>query len=51
MTKSVSFLCDDDLFTAVQKEADENFEGNTSLQLRKILKEWKEDHDKRKAKN
>jgi hypothetical protein len=41
-TKSVTFLCDTKLYDSIQKEADVNFEGNFSLQLRKILKEWTE---------
>ncbi len=37
MNKSVTFLCDVDILKAIQKEADKDFEGNVSLQLRKIL--------------
>ena len=40
LTKSVTFLCDEEIHAKIQKEADENFEGNFSLALRKILKDW-----------
>lgn len=40
MSKSVTFLCDDDIHKAIQKEADKDHEGNFSLALRKILKDW-----------
>lgn len=39
-TNSVTFLCDTEIYTAIQKEADENFEGNFSMSLRNILKKW-----------
>lgn len=43
-TKSVTFLCDTEIYASIQKEADDNFEGNFSLALRKILKSWNETH-------
>ena len=39
-THSVTFLCDTDIHASIQKEADDNFEGNFSQALRKILKNW-----------
>lgn len=39
-SQSVTFLCDADLADAIQKEADEHFEGNFSQALRKIIKVW-----------
>lgn len=39
---SVTFLCDKSIHEAIQKEADDNFEGNFSQALRKILKDWNE---------
>lgn len=42
MTKSVTFLCDEQIHKKIQKSADDDFEGNFSLALRKILKEWAE---------
>ncbi len=41
-TKSVTFLCDTEIYAAIQKEADENFEGKFSMALRTILKNWNE---------
>ena len=43
-TKAVSFLCDTEIYNAIYKEADENFEGKFSMALRHILKKWKEDN-------
>ena len=40
MSRSVTFLCDDKIYAEIQKEANDNFEGNFSLALRKILKDW-----------
>ena len=45
MTKSVTFLCDDDIHKAIQKAADKDYEGTFSFQIRKILKEWSEKKD------
>ena len=42
MSKSVTFLCDDKIHAKIQEEADQNFDGNFSLALRKILKQWDE---------
>lgn len=39
---SVTFLLDEKIYQTIQKEADENFEGNFSQALRKILKNWSE---------
>jgi hypothetical protein len=44
-THSVTFLCDVDIHESIQKEAVENFEGNFSQALRKILKTWNESQD------
>ena len=41
-TKSVTFLCDTEIYNAIYKEADANFEGKFSMALRSILKNWKE---------
>lgn len=38
--KSITFHCDDDIKTAIEQEAIENFEGNISLQIRAILRDW-----------
>lgn len=40
MTKSVTFLCDDEIHKMIQAKADAEFEGNFSLALRKILIDW-----------
>ena len=44
-THSVTFLCDTAVYDAIQEEADKNFEGKISFQLRKILKEWSEKNE------
>lgn len=39
-THSITFLCDNKIYESIHKAAVENFEGNISFQIRKILKEW-----------
>ena len=41
-TKSVTFLCDTEIYASIQREADENFEGKFSMALRSVLKKWDE---------
>ena len=40
MSKSVTFLCDDEIHANITTLANEEFEGNFSLAIRKILKDW-----------
>lgn len=42
---SVTILIDEDLLKTVQEEASQNFEGNVSQQVRKIIKDWKDSLD------
>jgi len=44
-TKSVTFLCDTEIYNAIYKEADAKFEGKFSMALRNILKNWNEKTD------
>lgn len=44
-THSITFLCDVKIHEALVKAANENFEGNISFQLRKILKEWSDKNE------
>ena len=43
-SQSITFLCDNTLAAAVQKEADEHFDGNFSQALRKIIKAWNDNN-------
>jgi len=40
--KSVTFLCDTTILDKLQEFAEKEFEGNLSLQIRKVLKNWNE---------
>jgi len=40
--KSVTFLCDKTILDNLQEFAKKDFDGNLSLQIRKVLKNWNE---------
>ena len=43
--ESITFLLEDDIIKKIQKDADENYDGNFSMALRQILKTWAEKND------